>query len=108
MGLVSVVGCAHASSPSDRVWLQDGRVVPQNPAESAALAKLSTLEPTSAHTLSDQVTVGPAYSAASGRLCRTVQSGAASQRSVRLACESEQGWIFVPDVFVSLGPEAKQ
>lgn len=38
------------------------------------------------------------YFAASGRWCRTVRTGG---RSPRLACQADEGWVFVPRVVPS-------
>ena len=96
---LAAAACGSASAEGD-VWFDDqlrpGSVDVTNDTERETLARLSDLPAGDSVTIAgEQVTAGEPYHAASGRRCREVSLGGAA----RLACEQEQGWVFVPDVF---------
>ncbi|MCZ7681950.1 MAG: hypothetical protein M5U28_25425 [Sandaracinaceae bacterium] len=63
------------------------------------LARLGELPPGEAVNVGDRVYEAEApYTAASGRLCRAVRVREPDGARARLACEAEDGWVFVPDV----------
>jgi hypothetical protein len=81
----------------------------KNDSERALLAALPTLRSGTAERVGDVTLVADApYTAASGRICRSLHITKSKQRSAgdRLACSNGKDWFFVPDVFgTASGPE---
>lgn len=113
LALVAGLGCGGAQEPRDEdVWhsssLQPSSVPPQTEGERELLARLDEIPAGQEVTLGGQTFVADeAYASASGRACRsiTVRSPEQSSVEVRLACQGDAGWVFVPDVF---GDDATQ
>lgn len=106
--LWSICGCGGAGEPTERdIWytqsLRPGRVPPETAGERELLARMEEVPVGEPVALGSQIFVVDApYAAASGRLCRSVEirsSPSAESGEVKLACEENSGWAFVPDVF---------
>jgi hypothetical protein len=119
LGVVcAAAGCASDPKPSARDAADaadTGRVLPaRNPSEQTILQHAGTLPAGVPRSLGGATVVaGAAYnSAASGRICRTLRIGPATQSakplqsSQRLACTDGQAWFFVPDV-LGLDPASR-
>lgn len=102
--LVSLTACGSAPPSEATIYydpaLRPG-VVEASDAERQLLARLDEVPPGQSLEIAGHVYVAEApYAAASGRLCRSVRVRAGERETPRLACEADQGWVFVPDVFV--------
>ena len=92
------IGCG-ASSPREADIYHDPLlrpgVVPAGGADGELLARLAHLDGAETLDVSGRTfSVDAPYFAASGRRCRAVRAGV----DARLACESDDGWVFVPQV----------
>ncbi|HJL18121.1 MAG TPA: hypothetical protein RMH99_20830 [Sandaracinaceae bacterium LLY-WYZ-13_1] len=95
----ALIGCG-ASTPRESDIYHDPAlrpgVVTAAASDSRLLARLAELEGADSVQIDGRrYEVEAAYAAASGRTCRSVLPAGASPR---LACESEDGWVFVPQV----------
>ena len=96
---VALLGCG-ASEPRESDIFHDpalraGVVEADGEAERALLARLAQDPEAGAMDVGGSTfTLDAPYAAASGRTCRRVSRGDAA----RLACETGEGWRFVPDV----------
>jgi hypothetical protein len=82
---------------------------PRNELERAVLQALSSLPAGKPSKVGGAVVVAEtAYTAASGRTCRSLNissAASAGKTSHRLACVNGGSWFFAPDVFGSAGAE---
>lgn len=109
VALASLVGlgCGAAAEPREQdIWytseLRPGEVPPVTEGERELLARLDDLPSGDPVAFGGQsFLVEEPYTAASGRVCRsvTVRSVEGAGVDVKLACQSDRGWSFVPDVF---------
>ena len=95
----SLAGCGSATPRDADIYhdpaLRPG-VVAVEGAEQELLARLGDIESAQVVEVGDRVfEVDRPYHAASGRWCRGVRTGAGQPR---LACQSDDGWTFVPQV----------
>lgn len=101
LGVGLCLACAPKSAPDPQYaqLMEPGTRAPSGALEREILKRLPQWEPGRATSLEgEMVVVGAPYMAASGRHCRRVYIGKAPSQSLRLACESSDGWAFVPDV----------
>lgn len=104
-GLV-LCGCGTAPAPqqpdpSYTALTHPGTRAPADELERAILEQLARLPADKPTTVAGRsVTAGTAYTAASGRDCRSISvqaSGVAAGKAL-LACKFSKGWSYVPDV----------
>lgn len=103
-----LVACGSASPSEATIYydpaLRPGVVEPSD-AERAALAQLDEAAAGQSIEIGASMWVAEApYAAASGRRCRSVRVRAGESESARLACEADDGWVFVPDVLAGDTP----
>ncbi len=108
--------CGGAAEPTERdIWytasLRPGSVPPTTEGERELLARIEQVPAGEPVALGGQVfVVDEPYAAASGRMCRSVEirgSAGSETVEVKLACEEDAGWVFVPDVFADAEPVAE-
>lgn len=101
-------GCGGAETPAERdIWytssLRPGHVAPETQGERELLARMGQVPANEPVTFGGQTfVVDEPYFAASGRQCRSVTvrpTPEAERVEVKLACEDDTAWVFVPDVF---------
>lgn len=106
----AAAGCGAASPNEADIYhdpaLRPGVVAAAAQPETELLARLSQREQAPRGrtiTVDDRrFELDPPYHAASGRWCRAVRS---DDRTARLACETDDGWVFVPRVVPSTALE---
>ena len=98
LGLLVVLGSGCGNTPGPITDLP-GVVEARSSEERDVLASLDGAKPGSTAHL-DEVTyqLGEPYWAASGRPCVELLPPADGSAPLRLACKSDNGWAFVPDV----------
>lgn len=106
---VSAAGCAKRRSPyaPDQQAQVDaldsgGSLEATTATERLVLSRLGELSPNAPQQVQGVlVTAGVPYSAASGRLCRSViiSQKRGPEVARKLACSAGKGWFFVPEVF---------
>lgn len=107
----SLAGCGGSQEPSERdIWyttsLRPGTVDPETQGERELLARMGRVPVSQPVTFAGQTFVVDApYAAASGRLCRSVRVEGGRDVALKLACEEDSGWVFVPDVYAGAGAE---
>lgn len=106
LGCILLCACGASSAPNESAIFYDanlrpGVVEPATEAERELLIRLSELPAESVRVGERTFRLGPVYSAASGRRCRLVMS----DESRRLACQHDEGWVYVPDVHSDGPPE---
>ena len=107
VALVTALGaCGGSQAPTEQeIWyttsLRPGTVEPETQGERELLARMDEVPSNEPVRFAGQVfVVEPAYTAASGRSCRSVRVDADAVE-LKLACEQGAGWVFVPDVFAA-------
>lgn len=101
-------GCGGADVRDEDVYheasLRPGIVPAESEVDRNLLARLPSSVADEAVHVGDRVFVlHAAYASASGRRCVLVSEHGGS---TRVACEAQQGWVFVPDVFGGHDPFA--
>lgn len=87
--------------------LRPGSVLARSDAERELLERLPTLPVNEPVRLGDRTYVPmPAYPSASGRTCTPVHESAPGHQLLRVACDQDGQWVFVPDVFGGEDPFA--
>ena len=106
IGLCSVLaGCGGRAIPRDQdVYhepsLRPGSVPAESEGERQLLAQLPSLAANEPVQLGDRVYLPlDSYTSASGRRCTPVRVSGGGRDQTRVACESDDAWVFVPDVF---------
>ena len=106
IGLCSVLaGCSGRALPSDEdvyheASLRPGSVPAESDAERQLLTRLPSLAANEPVQLGDQIYLPlDSYTSASGRRCTPVRVRSGGGERTRVACESDDAWVFVPDVF---------
>lgn len=92
-----IAGCGSGLPPEETVYydsaLRPGVVEATTDAERQLLARLASSDEQAVE--HGGLMASAPYAAASGRRCRQV---IAADATMRLACESDDGWVFVPQV----------
>lgn len=109
---VCLAGCGSATPRDADIYhdpaLRPG-VIAADGAEQELLARLGDIDAAEVVEVGDRTfEVDRPYHAASGRWCRGVRSGAGQPR---LACQTDDGWTFVPQVLPTgpvLRPDAEE
>lgn len=110
----SLAGCGGSQEPSERdIWyttsLRPGTVEPDTQGERELLARMESIPVSEPVTFAGQTfLVDAPYAAASGRSCRSVRVEGGRDVELKLACEEDAGWVFVPDVFAEGSAAASQ
>ncbi len=96
-------GCGASAPTEETIYydpaLRPGVVEAATESEQQLLIRLSEVSAGAPMEVGGQVFVAdPLYVSASGRRCRTVHARG-GEDGARLACETEDGWVFVPQVF---------
>lgn len=104
----TLAACGSAAPLESTIYydpaLRPGIVEAQGP-ERDFLARLDEIGAGEAVRVGDCIYVADApYAAASGRRCRPIRVRGGSAERQRLACESEDGWVFVPEVLAGGEP----
>lgn len=94
-----IVACGSSAPAESAIYhdpaLRPGAVDPAGEDERELLGRLASLPGARSVRIGTHTFVlEPGYAAASGRRCRAVST----EGRRRLACEGEDGWVFVPDV----------
>jgi hypothetical protein len=109
-----LLGCGGSQEPTEReAWymssLRPGTVEPASHGERELLARMESVPANEAVRLGGQVFIVDApYASGSGRLCRSVRVEGGPEVELKLACEDEPHWVFVPDVFAGGGEVADE
>ena len=110
--LWSLFGCGGSQQPSEQeIWyttsLRPGAVEPETQGERELLARMESVPVSRPVSFAGQTFIVDApYAAASGRPCRSVRVEGGRDVQLKLACEEDTGWVFVPDVFAGEEAEA--